>query len=211
VTDKPVTDAKPELVARPGPLRRLYLWTMRQAQGKHAWTSLGAVSFAESSFFPIPPDVMLLPMMLADRKRAFLMAGWCTLASVIGGIAGYAIGMFLFDSIGSWLVDLYGYQDKMEALRHQYAEYGAWIILIKGATPIPYKLITIASGIFHYPFAMFVLLSVITRAARFYILAILIYLFGEPIRNFIEKRLEWVMMGVAIAVVAGFVIAHYLL
>ena len=197
--------------ARPGPLRRLYLWTMRQAQGKHAWRSLAAVSFAESSFFPIPPDVMLLPMMLADRRRVFLLAGWCTLASVIGGIVGYAIGMFLFDSIGAWLVQLYGYEDKMEALRHQYAEYGAWIILIKGATPIPYKLITIASGIFHYPFAMFVLLSVITRAARFYSLAVLIYLFGEPIRAFIEKRLEWVMMGVAVAVVGGFVIAHYLL
>lgn len=206
-----MTDPQPEFVARPGPLRRLYLWTMRQAQGKHAWRSLAAVSFAESSFFPIPPDVMLLPMMLADRKRAFLLAGLCTVASVLGGIAGYAIGMFLFDSIGNWLVSLYGYEDKMEALRHQYAEYGAWIILIKGATPIPYKLITIASGIFHYPFAMFVLLSVITRAARFYILAVLIYLFGEPIRNFIEKRLEWVMMGVAVAVVAGFVIAHYLL
>ncbi len=206
-----MTDAQPEFVARPGPLRRLYLWTMRQAQGKHAWRSLAAVSFAESSFFPIPPDVMLLPMMLADRKRVFLLAGLCTVASVLGGIVGYAIGMFLFDSIGNWLVSLYGYEAKMEALRHQYAEYGAWIILIKGATPIPYKLITIASGIFHYPFAMFVLLSVITRAARFYMLAVLIHLFGEPIRNFVEKRLEWVMMGVAVAVVAGFVIAHYLL
>jgi len=207
-----VTDTAPgEPIVRPGPLRRLYMWTMRQAQGKHAWASLGVVSFAESSFFPIPPDVMLLPMMLADRKRAFLMAGWCTLASVIGGIAGYAIGMFLFDSVGAWLVSLYGYEQKMEALRHQYAEYGAWIILIKGATPIPYKLITIASGIFHYPFGMFVLLSVITRSARFYILATLIYLFGDPIREFVEKRLEWVMMTVAVAVIGGFVIAHYLL
>ncbi len=206
-----MTEPTAEPIASPGPLRRLYMWTMRQAQGRHAWASLGAVSFAESSFFPIPPDVMLLPMMLADRKRAFLLAGWCTLASVIGGIAGYAIGMFLFDSVGTWLVSLYGYEAKMEALRQQYAEYGAWIILIKGATPIPYKLITIASGIFHYPFGMFVLLSVITRAARFYILAVLIYLFGDPIREFVEKRLEWVMMAVAVAVVGGFVIAHYLL
>ncbi len=104
---------------RRGPLRRLYLWTMRQAQGRHAWASLGAVSFAESSFFPIPPDVMLLPMMLADRRRAFVLAGWCTLASVLGGIVGYGIGMFLYDSVGAWLVSLYGYQDKVEALRHQ--------------------------------------------------------------------------------------------
>jgi membrane protein YqaA with SNARE-associated domain len=193
------------------PLRRLYLWTMRQAQGRHAWASLGAVSFAESSFFPIPPDVMLLPMMLADRRRAFLLAGWCTIASVIGGMVGYAIGMFLFDSVGSWLVSLYGYEDKVEHLRQQYAEYGAWIILIKGATPIPYKLVTIASGIFHYPFAMFVLLSVITRAARFYMLAVLLYFFGERIRGFVEKRLEWVMLAVAIAVVGGFAVAHYLL
>lgn len=192
-------------------LRKLYDWTMRLAARPDALRALAVVSFAESSFFPIPPDVMLLPMMLADRKRAFLMAGWCTIASVIGGIAGYAIGMFLFDSVGTWLVSLYGYEAKMEALRHQYAEYGAWIILIKGATPIPYKLITIASGIFHYPFGMFVLLSVITRSARFYILATLIYLFGDPIRDFVEKRLEWVMMTVAVAVVGGFVIAHYLL
>ncbi|MEN3975418.1 YqaA family protein [Emcibacter sp. SYSU 3D8] len=206
-----MTAPQVEPVVRRGPLRRLYLWTMEQARGRHAWTSLGAVSFAESSFFPIPPDVMLLPMMLADRKRAFLLAGWCTLASVLGGMAGYAIGMFLFDSVGNWLVSLYGYEQKMEALRLQYAEYGAWIILIKGATPIPYKLITIASGIFHYPFGMFVLLSVITRSARFFLLAGLIYLFGDPIRDFIEKRLEWVMMTVVVAIVGGFVIAHYLL
>jgi membrane protein YqaA with SNARE-associated domain len=193
------------------PLRRLYAWTMRQAQGRHAWATLGAVSFAESSFFPIPPDVMLLPMMLADRKRALLLAGWCTLTSVLGGMVGYAIGMFLYDSIGAWLVSLYGYADKMEELRLMYAEVGAWIILIKGATPIPYKLVTIASGIFHYPFLTFVALSVVTRAARFYILAILIYLFGDRIRDFIEKRLEWVMMAVLLAIVAGFVIAHYLL
>ena len=184
---------------------------MDAARSPNAERALFAVSFAESSFFPLPPDLMLGPMAAAAPERWVRYALTCTVASVLGGLLGYAIGMFLFDSVGAWLVDLYGYQDKMEALRRQYAEYGAWIILIKGATPIPYKLITIASGIFHYPFAMFVLLSVITRAARFYILAVLIYLFGEPIRNFVEKRLEWVMMGVAIAVVAGFVIAHYLL
>ncbi len=193
------------------PLRRLYAWTMRQAQGRHAWATLGAVSFAESSFFPIPPDVMLLPMMLADRKRALLLAGWCTIMSVLGGMVGYAIGMFLYDSIGVWLVSLYGYGEKMEELRQMYADVGAWIILIKGATPIPYKLVTIASGIFHYPFLTFVGLSIVTRAARFYILAILIYLFGDRIRDFIEKRLEWVMMAVLLAIVGGFVIAHYLL
>jgi membrane protein YqaA with SNARE-associated domain len=192
-------------------IRSLYDWVIRLAAHPRALWALAVVSFMESSFFPIPPDVMLLPMMLADRRRAFLLAGWCTLASVLGGIVGYGIGMFLYDSVGAWLVSLYGYQDKVEALRHQYAEYGAWIILIKGATPIPYKLVTIASGIFHYPFATFVLLSVITRAARFYVLAVLIYLFGDTIRDFVEKRLEWVMMTVAIAVVAGFVIAHYLL
>jgi membrane protein YqaA with SNARE-associated domain len=192
------------------PLRRLYAWTMRHAQGRHAWLSLGAVSFAESSFFPIPPDVMLIPMALADRKRALLLAAWCTLASVLGGAFGYFIGAFLFDSVGSWLVELYGYQDKMAMFREVYSEWGVWIVLIAGITPIPYKLITIASGIALYDFGLFMLFSVVARGARFFLVAGLLYLFGEPIRVFIEKRLEWLTIGFFVVLVLGFAAIRYL-
>src|SRR5215475_9408357 len=145
-----------------GFLRGLYYWTMANASGRHAWAALFAISFAESSFFPIAPDVMLLPMVLADRRRAFLLAAWCTLASVLGGMLGYAIGAFLYDSVGQWLISLYGYGERVEEFRAFYAEWGSWVILIKGVSPIPYKLVTIVSGFAGYSFPMFVLLSAIT-------------------------------------------------
>jgi membrane protein YqaA with SNARE-associated domain len=194
---------------RRGFLRGLYDWTMANASGRHAWAALFAISFAESSFFPIAPDVMLLPMVLADRKRAFLLAAWCTLASVLGGMFGYAIGALLYNSLGQWVIRVYGYGESLETFRAAYAQWGAWIILIKGLTPIPYKLVTIASGFAGYNFAMFVLLSAITRGARFTIVAGLIYWFGEPIRNFIEKRLEVAMLVALGTIVAGFLLAHY--
>ncbi len=196
---------------RPGLMRRAYDWTMANASKPHAWWALFAVSFAESSFFPIPPDVMLVPMALANRRRAFLLAAWCTLASVMGGILGYAIGSLLYDSVGQWLIAAYGYGEKLDEFRALYAEYGAWIILIKGLTPIPFKLVTIASGFAGYDFATFVMLSVITRGARFFLVAGLIYVFGEPIRHFIEKRLEMAMLIALAVVIAGFVIAKYVI
>jgi membrane protein YqaA with SNARE-associated domain len=192
-----------------GILRSLYDWTMANASGRHAWVALFAISFAESSFFPIAPDVMLLPMVLADRKRAFLLAAWCTLASVLGGMLGYAIGALLYDSLGQWVIRVYGYGESLEVFRAAYTKYGAWIILIKGLTPIPYKLVTIASGFAGYNFPMFVLLSAITRGARFSIVAGLVYWFGEPIREFVEKRLEIVMLVALATIVAGFLLAHY--
>lgn len=193
----------------PGALRRLYNWTMRMAAGRHRWWVLGGVSFAESSFFPLPPDLFLVPMVLADRRKAFLLAAWCTLTSVLGGLLGYAIGAFLMDTIGQWVVHLYGLQHGVEEFKASYAEYGAWVILLKGLTPIPYKLVTIVSGIAAYSLPMFIILSVITRGARFFLVAGLIYAFGEPVRHFIEKRLEWVMLGVLAAIVLGFVIAAF--
>jgi membrane protein YqaA with SNARE-associated domain len=194
---------------KPGLIRNAYNWTMGNASKPHAWWTLGAVSFAESSFFPIPPDVMLVPMVLADRKRAFLLAAWCTLASVLGGIAGYAIGALLYDSLGQWLIGAYGYGAEMQEFRALYNEYGAWIILIKGATPIPYKLVTIASGFAGYAFGAFIILSVITRGARFFLVAGLLYFFGQPVRNFIEKRLELTLLAAVFVVIAGFLIARY--
>jgi membrane protein YqaA with SNARE-associated domain len=198
-----------ETVSR-GALRGLYFWLMRHAEGRHAWMMLAAVSFAEASFFPIPPDVMLIPMALADRKRALLLAGWCMLWSVLGGLLGYAIGSLLYDSIGQWLISVYGYGEDLQKFRALYAEYGAWIILIKGATPIPYKLVTIASGFAGYNLFLFVVLSAITRGVRFGIVAGLLAYFGDPIRNFIEKRLEYVMLGFLAVIILGFVIARYI-
>ncbi len=192
-------------------LRELYAWTMANGSGRHAWWALFAVSFAESSFFPIAPDVMLIPMVLADRRRAFLLAAWCTLASVLGGLLGYAIGALLFDSLGQWLISAYGYGESLEAFRAFYAEWGAWVILIKGLTPIPYKLVTIASGFAGYSIPLFVLLSVLTRGARFFLVASLIYKFGEPIREFLEKRLELAMFVALATIVIGVVIARYVL
>jgi len=127
---------------------------------------LAAVSFAESSFFPVPPDIMLVPMALAKPQRAWLYASVCTIASVLGGVLGYAIGYLLYDSVGQWLIHLYGYGDKVEAFRTSYAQYGAWIILLKGLTPIPFKIVTITSGFAGYNIWLFVLFSIITRARR---------------------------------------------
>ena len=171
---------------------------------------MGTVSFAESSFFPVPPDVMLIPMALARPERAYVMAAWCTVTSVAGGILGYAIGALLYDSVGLWLIQLYGYGDKVEAFREAYAEWGAWIILLKGLTPIPYKIVTITSGFASYNLGLFILFSVITRGARFFVLAFLLHRYGESARHIIEKRLGlWVLLG-AIVIVIGLVGALYL-
>lgn len=194
-----------------GLLRSLYNWTMANASGRHAWMALFAISFAESSFFPIAPDVMLMPMVLADRKRAFLLAAWCTLASVLGGMLGYAIGSLLYDSLGQWVIRVYGYGDRIDEFRSFYAEWGAWVILVKGALPIPYKLITILSGFAGYNFWMFVILSAITRGFRFGAEAALLYRFGEPIREFIEKRLELAMLLIVGTIIAGIVMAKYVI
>jgi membrane protein YqaA with SNARE-associated domain len=190
-------------------LQRLYSWTMRLAEGPRALFALLAVSFAESSFFPIPPDTLLIPMVLAQRERAFRLAAWCTLTSVAGGIVGYAIGALLYDSVGKWIIELYGYGQGIEAFRETYAKWGAWIILLKGLTPIPYKIVTIASGFAGYNFALFVILSIITRGIRFFVVAALLYIYGEPIRDFIERRLGTVTFGMLAVIVSGFVIVRY--
>jgi|SRR5215831_3777184 len=192
-------------------LRRLYDWCVAAAGKPHAIGILTAVAFAESSFFPIPPDVMLVPMSLARPDRAFRIAAWCTVASVAGGILGYAIGAVLYDSVGAWLIHLYGYGDKVEAFRAAYAQWGAWIILLKGLTPIPYKIVTITSGFAGYNFALFVVLSLITRGARFFILAFLLHRYGDAARHIIEKRLAlWTWLFLAILVL-GVVVALYLI
>jgi len=184
--------------------RPMYDWVLRMAHHRHALRSLAVVSFAESSFFPIPPDVMVVPMVLARRDKAYTIAAVCTLASIIGGMFGYAIGYFLMESLGQWLIQLYHMESKIEALRHGYDQYGAAIILLKGLTPIPFKLVTIASGLFHFNFPLFVILATITRAARFFLIAALLKRFGEPMQAFIEKRLNLFAWGFLILLAGGF-------
>jgi membrane protein YqaA with SNARE-associated domain len=191
-------------------VRKLYDWMMRNATGRHAWASLAGFTFAEASFFPIPTDIMLIPMALADRKRAWLLGAWCTLWSVLGGAFGYFIGAFLYESLGSWLIQIYHLGEDMVQFQQWYNDYGAWIIVIKGFTPIPYKLVTIASGFAHYNFWLFMLLSVITRGGRFMLVAGLIAWKGEVARNFIEKRLELSLFVFLAVVVLGIVAVKYL-
>ena len=192
-------------------LRRIYDWCIAAADKPYALWILGAVAFAESSFFPVPPDIMLLPMSLAQPKRAWWFAAICTAASVAGGLLGYAIGALLYDSLGHWLITLYGLSDKVDAFRASYAEWGAVIILVKGLTPIPYKLVTITSGFAGYNIGLFILCSIVARGGRFFVVAILLNRYGDVIRAELEKRLGlWVALGAAVLVL-GFYIAFRLI
>jgi membrane protein YqaA with SNARE-associated domain len=182
--------------------KRLYDWTLSLANRPSAPYALGAVSFAESSFFPIPPDIVLAPMALAKPHKAYHYAFICTVTSVLGGLAGYAIGVYFWDSIGQWLISLYGGKDKIDSLLALYREYGALLILIKGLTPIPYKFVTIASGIAGYDLFWFVVLSIITRGARFFAVAGLINHFGGPIKAMMDKH-GGLIMAVSLAFIIG--------
>ena len=188
-------------------LKRIYDWCIDAAHKPYALWIMGAVAFAESSFFPVPPDVMLIPMSLARPQRAWIYAAICTATSVLGGLLGYAIGALLFDSVGHWLIQVYGLGDKVDAFRASYAEWGAVIILLKGLTPIPYKLVTITSGFAGYNLVLFILCSVVARGGRFFIVAILLNRYGDWIRVKIEKHLGLVVAVGAAALVLGFVIA----
>jgi membrane protein YqaA with SNARE-associated domain len=191
-------------------LHRLYKWTMRMASHRKAGHVLFAVSFAESSFFPIPPDVMLVPMVLANRSRAWRYAAIATVASVLGGILGYAIGYFLYATVGQWLINVYGLAARAERFIADYNDWGLWIILVKGLTPIPYKLVTIASGVAKFNIWVFIAASTLTRGVRFFAVATLLYWFGEPIREFVEKWLTLVTTAFVVVLVGGFVVATYL-
>src|SRR5215813_11459687 len=191
-------------------LRRLYDWCMDAAGKPHASWILGAVSFVESSFFPVPPDVMLIPMALARPDRAYSYAFLCTWTSVAGGILGYLIGAALYDTLGHWLISLYGYGDKVEAFRDAYARWGTLIILLKGVTPIPYKIVTITSGFAVYNIWLFVVFSFVARGMRFYFTAFLLSRYGPRARDIIEKRLVfWFTISIAV-LVAGIIAALYL-
>jgi membrane protein YqaA with SNARE-associated domain len=191
-------------------LQRLYARILEIAAGPHALAALLVVSFAESSFFPIPPDILLIPMILARPHQAFRLAALCTLSSVVGGLVGYAIGYFLFDAIGRPVLEFYHAMGSYEALKAGFAEWGVWIIIIKGMTPIPYKLITIASGVAQFYLIAFILASIVSRSIRFFLVAALLWYFGDAARQFIERRLTLVTMVFAVALVGGFVVLTYL-
>lgn len=190
-------------------LRKLYDWVFSLARHRHATRSLAVVSFAESSFFPIPPDVMLAPMVLAKPDRAYFYATVCTIASVLGGLLGYAIGYFL-EPVGMAILTTLGKADTFEASKVLFQKYGAWVIVIKGATPIPYKLITISAGVFQFNLALFVILSVLTRSARFFLVAFVLKRWGPPMLKIVERRLALFTVLFLIVMVGGLVAVKFL-
>ena len=192
-------------------LRNTYDWMMRQAEGPYALWALAFVSFIESSVFPFPPDVMLIPMILAAPHRAWLIASVCTIASVAGGVAGYGIGYFAMDSIGMPVLEFYGKAEKFLEYQSTFDEWGAWAVLMAGVTPFPYKVITIASGAFQLNIVVFILSSIVARAIRFFAIAGLLYWFGRPIRDFIERWFGLLSIAFFVQLIGGFLAVSYLL
>ena len=191
-------------------LHRLYAWTLALAASPRAPWWLAVIAFAESSFFPIPPDALLVPMALARPRQAWQFALICTVASVAGGALGYFIGYAVFDQLARPVIQLYGYGARFEAFQAMFAEYGLWVILVKGLTPIPYKIVTIASGAAHFDFLVFMAASLVTRGARFFLVATLLHFFGDQVRTFIERRLTLVSTLVATGIVGGFLLLKVL-
>lgn len=193
-----------------GPLGALYNWVMRLAAGRRAEPALYTVSFTESSFFPIPPDVMLAPMCFARPERWVRYAIGCTIASVFGALLGYAIGFYLWEAVGSQIISFFGYRGKEEELRLAYATAGVWIIFLKGITPIPFKLVTIVSGAMAFNLPIFVAACLVTRGIRFLLVAWLFQKFGPTLAPIIEKRVGLFMMLFLVILVGGFAAAALL-
>lgn len=185
-------------------LRRLYDWTMGFAGHRYALWVLAIVSFAESSVFPIPPDVLMIPMILARPKKAWLIAGICLLASVLGGLLGYAIGYFAFEEIGRPIFEALGKLDRIEEFNQRFNDFGFWPVFIAGLTPFPYKVITIMSGWTGLPLGTFLVTSIVARGLRFFVVAGLLWKFGEPIKDFIEKRLGLMFILFVLLLAGGF-------
>ncbi len=192
-------------------LHRLYDWTLGLAAHKHAILALALISLVESSVFPIPPDILLIPMVLAARDRAWIIAGVCMVASVIGGVFGYGIGFFLFEQIGKPVLEFYRYSSKFTEFQETYNEWGAWAVFFAGVTPFPYKVITILSGVTGLSLPIFIVASMLARGLRFFIVAALLWKFGEPIKAFIERRLGLLFVLFCILLIGGFVVVKYLL
>lgn len=191
-------------------LRKLYDWTVSFAEHPRALWALAIVAFVESSFFPLPPDLLIIPMVLAAPTRWFRIATVATIASVLGGIFGYYIGYALFDTVGQPILSFYGKDAAFETFKENYNNWGAWAVLIAGVTPFPFKVITITSGVTQLNLGVFVVSSIIARALRFFIVAALLRKFGAPVRDFIERRLGLVFTLFCIALVGGFMLVKYL-
>ncbi|MEM7042491.1 MAG: YqaA family protein [Pseudomonadota bacterium] len=197
-------------ISGPGWLRALYNWTLRQAASPYALWILALVAFVESSIFPIPPDILLIPMVIAMRQRAWLIAGICTVASVAGGTAGYGIGYFLYESVGQAILEFYGKLEKFSSFQDLYNEWGAWIVMMGGLTPFPYKVITIASGVTGLNIVTFTIFSIIARGMRFFLVAWLLWKFGAPIKTFIEKYLGLLTIVFFVLLLGGFALLKLL-
>ena len=191
-------------------LKKTYNWTLEKAQHKNAKWYLSLISFAESSFFPIPPDILLIPMALASKARALFYAFMCTLFSVLGGILGYAIGYFFYNSVGIYIVDFYHLENSFNIFESYYKEFGILIVLGAGITPFPYKFITIASGVFGLNIFLFIIVSIIGRGLRFYLIAILLYFFGEKIKLIIDKYFNVLTIVFFILLVGSVFIIRFL-
>lgn len=187
-------------------VRQIYDGVIHLSENKHALVWLFIISFIESSFFPIPPDIMLIPMILATPKQAWKIAGTCTIASVLGAYLGYIIGVFFFNVIAEPLLNFYGYLEKFDSFKDLYKEYGAWIVFGAGITPFPYKIITIASGVVHLNIVIFTVASIIARGMRFFLIAWLLKVYGEKMRTFIEKNLGWLSILFLILLIGGFML-----
>jgi membrane protein YqaA with SNARE-associated domain len=192
-------------------LRRLYDWTLALAGHRHALLALAAISFAESSFFPVPPDLLLIPMVLAARPRAWVIAGVCTIASAAGGLAGYGIGYFLYEAVGRPIIEFYGAVQSFDDFQTLFAEWGWWIVAGAGFTPFPYKVVTIASGVADLDLVTFTVASVLSRGARFFLVAALLWRFGPPMRRFIEAYLPHLAWAFFLLLLGGFLVLRYLL
>ena len=200
-----------EIVRREGIVRRLYHWVLSWADSPYGPLALLLLAFAEASFFPVPPDVLLMPLALGEPKKAFRYAFLCTVGSVTGGLLGYYIGFKLMGTIGVKILTFYGAMEKFEYLRHLYNQYNVWFLGVAGFTPIPYKVFTIASGAFHSPLLLFVVVSTVSRAARFYLVSLFFYLWGEQARDFIEKYFNLLSIAFVVLLIAGFFLVNYLI
>lgn len=184
--------------------KKIYDTTLNLASKPNALTWLFAISFIESSFFPIPPDIMIIPMVLACQKNAYKIAGIATIASVLGGCLGYGIGVFGFEVIAKPLLEFYGYMENFHKFENYYHQYGAWIVFGAGITPFPYKIITIASGVVRLDLVIFTIASILARGMRFYLIAWLLKRYGEPMKSFIEKNLNLLSILFLLLLIGGF-------
>ncbi len=193
-------------IPKPSLLQRLNRYILEKAHSPKAMWFLMLISFTESSVFIVPPDLLMIPMGIVNRKKVWSMAFWLTVSSVLGGIVGYFLGSYLFESLGKWLIEVYQFQDSMQSFYDYYQKWGFWIIVLKGVTPIPYKLVALASGIAYYPFIKFVLASIVCRAIRFYALAAVLYYFGDRAKKIFDKFMIHLFLASILIIIAGFYI-----